>query len=276
MTDILRSEILTKSEYKKLAKEEKQIRKEQGKSKDIKKRVFVVKFDGDIKASDVHDLREEINAILMIATPRDEVVAILESPGGMVPHYGLAASQLERIKQQNIPLTVAVDKVAASGGYMMACVADKILAAPFAYIGSIGVAIEFPNFNKLLKKNNIDYEQITAGEFKRTLTMLGENTEKARKKVKQDVEDLHYLFKEFIKQHRPHVDIDAVATGDYWPAKRALELNLVDELITSDDYLLSKRFDTDIFMVNYLVKKNLSEKIVHVAQKTLAQFSGWF
>ena len=106
---------------------------------DAKPRVYVLDFKGSMDAHEVASLREEVTAVLAVATPQDQVVVRLESPGGVVHGYGLAASQLQRLREKQIPLTVAVDKVAASGGYMMACVADKIVAAPFSIIGSIGV-----------------------------------------------------------------------------------------------------------------------------------------
>ena len=176
-----------------------------------------------MKASAVSSLRQEITAILSLAEKQDEVLVRLESGGGMVHAYGLASSQLLRIRNQDIDLTVCVDKVAASGGYMMACVANKLLAAPFAVIGSIGVIAQIPNFHRLLKKNDIDFEMITAGEYKRTLTMFGENTEKGREKFAEDIEDVHVLFKDFVKEHRPALDVEAVATGEVWFGQRAID-----------------------------------------------------
>lgn len=225
------------------------------------KRLFVLDFDGDIKASSVENMRQEISAILTIAQSTDEVLVRLESGGGTVHGYGLGASQLQRIKDREIPLTVSVDKVAASGGYMMACVADRIIAAPFAILGSIGVLAQIPNLNKLLKKHDIDYEQLYAGEYKRTLTLFGENTDKGRAKMQEDLEDTHLLFKEFVKEHRPDLDIDKVATGEHWPGKRALELGLIDELKTSDDYLMHMRKDVEIIHIEYSEKKNLVDKL---------------
>jgi serine protease SohB len=208
----------------------------------------------------VASLREEITAILMVANEKDEVFVRLDSGGGIVNAYGLAASQLMRIRERNIPLTVAVDKVAASGGYMMACVANKIIAAPFSIVGSIGVVAQIPNFHRLLKKHDIDYEQFTAGEFKRTVTMFGENTEEARVKFRKEVEDIHLLFKDFITQHRPQVDIVKVSTGEHWPGIRALENQLVDELKTSDDYLLENSKNADLFEIKFTTKKSVLEK----------------
>lgn len=259
-----------RAEQKKKAKQNLDAAAEAGKAEEDsapqKKRVFVLDFVGDIKASECDHLREEINAVLTLATPADEVVVKVESGGGMVHSYGLASSQLARFTDRKIPLTVCVDKVAASGGYMMACVADKILAAPFAVLGSIGVVAQLPNFHKLLKKNDIDYEMFTAGEYKRTVTMLGENTPKAKEKFKEDLEDTHVLFKEFVSSHRPAVDIEKVATGEVWFGKRALEVALVDEIKTSDEYLLTLSETANIYEVEFTVKKSIQEKFGLAAQ----------
>lgn len=229
-------------------------------NKTLKQRVYILDFMGDIKASATEELRRVITAVLAIARKEDEIVVRLESQGGMVHSYGLASSQLARITGKEIPLTVCVDKVAASGGYMMACVANKIVAAPFAILGSIGVVAQLPNFHKLLKKNDIDYEMLTAGEYKRTLTMFGENTDKGRKKFVEDLEDTHVLFKEFIVEHRKAVNIDEVATGEIWFGLRAMEKNLIDQISTSDEYLFSKIESADLFEVSYQHKKTLAEK----------------
>ncbi|MFC3115520.1 protease SohB [Cellvibrio fontiphilus] len=231
-----------------------------------KKRIFVLDFYGDIKASAVDSLREEISTVLTLAKPTDEVVVKVESGGGMVHSYGLASSQLTRITNKNIPLTICVDKVAASGGYMMACVANKIVAAPFAILGSIGVVAQLPNFHKLLKKNDIDYEMFTAGEYKRTVTMFGENTEKGRAKFVEELEDTHVLFKEFVSEHRPQVDVVKVATGEVWFGRRAKDVNLIDEIQTSDEYLFAQAENADIFEVEFTYKKSLPEKLGFAAQ----------
>lgn len=226
-----------------------------------KPHLFVVDFKGSIDAREVTALREEITAILAIAKDGDEVMVRLESGGGMVHAYGLASSQLDRIKQAGIPLTVSVDKVAASGGYMMACVADKIIAAPFAVVGSIGVIAQLPNFNKLLKKHDIEFEQLTAGEFKRTLTMFGENTDKAREKFVSELEETHVLFKDFIADHRPSLDLEKVATGEHWFGNQALPLGLIDSVGTSDDYLATAVKEKDVLGIRYVQRKKLAEKI---------------
>lgn len=246
----------------KLEEKEKKAKKPEGDESGIKPRVFVLKFDGDIRASAVESLRREITAVMTMAAPeRDEVVLVLESPGGMVHGYGLAASQLHRIRQKNIPLTVCVDKVAASGGYMMACLANRIVAAPFAILGSIGVVAQIPNFNRLLKKHDVDIELHTAGAFKRTLTVLGENTEEGRQKFREELEDTHLLFKEFVSQNRPQVDIDTVATGEHWYGQRALDLKLVDEIATSDEYIIRRTEEADVFGVRYVQRQNLAKKL---------------
>ncbi len=234
-----------------------------------RKRVFVLDFDGDIRAAAVSSLRREITAVLSMARAKDEVLVRLESRGGMVHAYGLAASQLQRIKQQDITLTVCVDKVAASGGYMMACVADKILSAPFAILGSIGVVAQLPNFHRLLKKHDVDFELITAGEYKRTLTVFGENTDKGREKFIEDIEDIHSLFKQFVSEHRPQLEIEKVATGESWFGQRALEHALVDELVTSDEYIVKACETADVFEVKYIEKKPLPQRLGIVMQDTL-------
>ncbi len=248
-----------KSETKKLAKERK-ARKKAHKKSQARRRIFVLEFDGDIRASQVAQLRQEITAVMTVVRPEDEVFLKLYSLGGQVHGYGLAASQLTRLREREIPFTVAVDKVAASGGYMMACVANRILSAPFAIVGSIGVVAQLPNFHRLLKKHDVDFEQITAGEHKRTLTMFGENTPKARAKFQQEIEDTHELFKQFINQYRPAVNLETAATGEHWFGRRALDLNLVDEIKTSDDFLLEAIDEFDLYRLKYKEKKPLGAR----------------
>ena len=234
-------------------------------SDEHEKRIFVLDFDGDIRATAVASLRQEISAILTMAGGGDEVVVRLESGGGVVHGYGLAASQLQRLRERKIPLTVAVDKVAASGGYMMACVADKIIAAPFAIIGSIGVLAQLPNLHRLLKKHDVDFEQLYAGEYKRTLTLFGENTGKAREKMQQELEETHGLFKDYVKVQRPGLDVEKVATGEHWLGTRALELGLVDRLQTSDDYLMAARRDAQLILLNYTARKKFLDRLASLA-----------
>ena len=266
MAEAVEMATLSPAQAKKKTKETKKQRKAEAKAEkkecsDPKKRVFVLNFNGDIRASEVALLREEVTAILVSPREGDEVVLRLESAGGMVHAYGLAASQMMRLREAGVRLTVSVDKIAASGGYLMACVAHRIIAAPFAIIGSIGVVAEMPNFNRLLKKHDIDYEQIAAGEYKRTVTMLGETTDKARAKVKDEVEQTHLLFKDFVKEQRPIVDLDTVATGEYWLGTQAHSLRLVDELRTSDDYLMSLRESADIYEVEFSVKRKVLDRL---------------
>ena len=265
--EILEDEILTRDQIKERDKEEKKRLKTEKKasskgSAKPKPRVYVLSFDGDIKASAVDTFRDSVTALLQIAdTELDEVVVKLESGGGMVHSYGLAAAQLDRIKKAGLNLTVAVDKVAASGGYMMACVADKIIASPFAIVGSIGVVAQMPNFHRLLKKNDIDFEVLTAGEYKRTLTLFGENTDKGREKFQRDLEDTHVLFKDYVAERRPQVDIEAVANGDIWFGSKALEQKLVDEIMTSDEYISNRVQNVDVFSIEFKEKKTLADKL---------------
>ena len=298
MREALELELLSKDELKAIKKQRKKEDKEEAKAlkKRLKEntdqeeplenalplrpRIFMVRFVGDVEASEVHPMREAITAILTVAKPTDEVLIILESGGGYVHNYGLGASQLQRIRDRNIHLTVSVDLVAASGGYLMAVVANKILAAPFAVIGSIGVLAQMPNFNRLLEKYDVDIEQHTAGEYKTTLTMLGKNTEKSRKKFQEELEDTHVLFKQFVLAHRPNLDIHKIATGEHWYGSEALHLNLVDELITSDDYLLNRSAESDIYEITYVISETLKDKISHLfefaTRGVFQTFSKWF
>ena len=247
--------------------------KKKKKSKATNPSLYLLDFIGDMKASQVDQLREEITAILSIATPKDEVVLRLESPGGSVNGYGLAASQLQRLRDKKIPLTVCIDKVAASGGYLMACVANHIIAAPFAIIGSIGVVAQVPNFHRLLKKNNIDFEQLTAGEYKRTLTVFGENTEKGRQKFQEDIELIHQQFRDYVLANRQQLDIDKIATGEHWLAKDAFDLRLVDALETSDAYLQDKMQHVNAYKIAIHGKQSLLHKLVKPAMKLLHPFA---
>lgn len=233
-----------------------------------KPRVWVIDFKGSMDAHEVASLREEITAVLTVATAQDQVVVRLESPGGVVHGYGLAASQLQRIREKKIPLTVAVDKVAASGGYMMACVANKIVAAPFAILGSIGVVAQIPNLNRFLKNKDIDVELHTAGQYKRTLTLLGENTEEGRQKFREELNETHLLFKDFVKEMRPTLDIDQVATGEHWYGSQAQEKGLVDEVGTSDELLLGLMDDRDVISVRYMQRKKMMDRFTGSAAES--------
>lgn len=249
----LHSVILPKKALKALAKQ----RKAQAKQREgtARPRLFVLNFHGDMRAAAVSALREEVTAVLQAAQAEDRVLLRLESAGGVVHGYGLAAAQLLRIKERQLHLTVAVDKVAASGGYMMACVADRIVAAPFAILGSIGVIAQLPNFNRLLRKHDVDFEQFMAGEHKRTVTLFGENTTQGRQKFQAEIEDVHALFKEFVQTQRPQLDVEQVATGEHWFGQRALQVQLVDELRTSDDLLLEASANADVYELTYTGKK---------------------
>lgn len=269
-TRSLKGQILKGKALKKELKEIKKKEKAEGKDGDEKKRVYVIDFDGDIRASAVESLREEVTAVLTVARSGiDEVVVRVESPGGMAHAYGLGATQLMRLRQAGIQLTVCVDKVAASGGYMMACTGHRILAAPFAILGSIGVVAQVPNFHRLLKKNDVDFEEVTAGEFKRTISLFGEITPKGRQKFQEQLEDTHFLFKSFVKENRPNLDLDRVATGEYWFGRRAVELGLVDEIISSDDYLFRQKDSAHIYKISLHPQKKWAEKLSENFAKTL-------
>ena len=268
----VRQAALSKAAFKKQQKAEKEARKKEKKAAeagDERKRYFVLDFKGDIRATAVKHLREEISAVVGVADTNDEVVLRLENPGGAVHEHGLAASQLLRLKTRGIPLTIVVDKVAASGGYMMACIADRIIAAPFAVIGSIGVLAQLPNFNRALKEKGVDWEEITAGKYKRTVTMFGENSEEDREKLREELEEVHRLFKEMVAEHRPGMDLERIATGEHWYGTRALELGLVDELGASDDYLLDAIEHGDVYRVRWKGKQSLQERLMHAMEGSI-------
>jgi serine protease SohB len=268
---VLKKQMLSDKEAKSLDKiEKKQEKIDIKKNIPKKSKLFVLDFNGDIKASSADSLRHCITQILSIADPKsDEVLVRLESPGGMVSGYGLAASELARLRQANLKLTVAVDKVAASGGYLMSCVADTILAAPFAIVGSIGVVAGMPNFHRLLKKNDIDYNVLTAGKYKRTLTVFGENTEEGKEKFIEQLEQIHALFKKFVNKYRPSLDMEKVGTGEYWFGEDAMEMGLVDRITTSEDYLIEQMGSREVFHLEHKEKQKLVEKLMDSAASIL-------
>ena len=262
LSDSLNKAVMEKDEWKKKQKSEKAIAKKNKKKKTRKPKAYILDFIGDIKASAVPSLREEVTAILDIAKRNDQIVLRLDNHGGVVHEHGLAASQLARIRQKKIHLTVVVDKVAASGGYLMASVANKIYAAPFAILGSIGVIAQLPNFNRLLDNYGVDFEQITAGQYKRNVTMFGKNTDEDREKLKDQLEEIHELFKSSVNEYRPQLDLERVATGEHWYGSKALELGLIDEIKTSDELLIEMAKKYEIFSVKLKVKKPLKKRLL--------------
>lgn len=262
LASALRKAVLSKSARKQQSKEDKKRDKAEAKAEASKPRSFIIDFKGDLKATAVASLREEVSAILDVAGGDDEVIVRLENHGGVVHEHGLAASQLARIRDRDIPLIVCVDKVAASGGYLMACVASRVYAAPFAILGSIGVLAQIPNFHRMLDTHGVDFEQITAGRYKRTVTMFGENTDEDRAKLKQELEDVHTLFKSAVHRYRPQLDLDTVATGEHWYGSQALELGLADELRTSDEVLAERAAERDLYRVDYSIKQPLQKRLI--------------
>lgn len=279
LKDDIRHEILDEEVLKAEAKADKKKKKEEAKARksnpepeaEARKRVYVLDFDGDMRASQVEELRQCITAVLTLARAgTDEVMLRLESPGGMVHGYGLAASQLARLRKHGIQLTICVDRVAASGGYMMACVGNRLLAAPFAYIGSIGVLVQLPNVHRLLKHNKVDFEMVTAGEYKRTLTTFGENTDKDRAKVQEEVDQMHALFKRFIEEHRSGMDMGAIATGEVWTGLQALERGLIDAIETSDEWVMQQCREADVYNVSWEEKKPLKDRLSSLFEGSLS------
>jgi serine protease SohB len=273
--DEIKLAIEGKGRYKKALKarhkERKREEKARAKAESTRPRLYVLDFKGDLRATAAASLREEVSAVLRIGKPGEQVLVRLENSGGTVHEHGFAASQLVRLKQHGLKVVVAVDKVAASGGYLMACVAERLIAAPFAIVGSIGVLAQLPNFHRLLEEKGVDFEQIMAGRYKRTLTVFGKNTDEGRAKLQQEVEDIHELFKAQIREHRPQVDLDRVATGEHWYGVRALELKLVDELKTSDDALLEAAKDHDLYHIAYKRRRSLQERVIGGAESLLTR-----
>ena len=268
LKQVLEASILPRRSFKAGEKarrqERKALKKRSAEEAGRSRRVFVINFRGDIRASAVAALREEITALLTIARPEDEVVLRLENAGGLVHDHGLAASQLERIRSRGIPLTVVVDKIAASGGYMMACVGNRVIAAPFAVLGSIGVLMQLPNFHRLLETHGVDFELLKGGEYKRKLTLFGENSDTDRARMQQEIDDTHQLFKDFVGEHRPQLDVGTVGSGEHWYGRRALDLGLCDELRTSDDYLLAASHEAELYELVYTSKKPLARKLAAI------------
>ena len=275
MGNALKGSLMNPKELKKFNKDLSKDKKKKNKTEN-EETVFVLNFNGDIQASEVEKLKQEVNSILLSESECKEVELKVESGGGSAYAYGLCAAELKRLVDNEISLTVCIDKVAASGGYLMSCVATKIIAAPWAIVGSIGVIAQLPNFHRLLKKNSIDFEMHTAGAFKRTLTTLGENTEEGREKFKSELEDLHLIFKNFVKEQRPQVDTEIVATGEVWQGEEAVKVGLVDSLETSDNYLVNLSKEAKLLEIEFVEKKNLTERFAFsmqlIIEKTLFKF----
>ena len=273
----LKSHAVPKKEFKSATKRDRKRRK---KPDPIDRRVFVLDFDGDLRATAVQSLREEITAILSLKpTAQDEIVLRIESPGGLVNAYGLAAAQIERVRDRGVTVVACVDKVAASGGYMMAVVANRILAAPFAIVGSIGVVAGVPNFHRVLQKHDVDYREITAGEHKRTVSLFGEITSDGLQKFRAQIDETHALFKSHVARYRPALDLKHVATGEHWYGIQAKALGLIDEVQTSDDYLLGKRAEARVLRVRFNGRKSLSDKLAEnlgaASERLLARAWSW-
>lgn len=260
--DALRWQTMSRDEMQKLLKRR---AAERAKAPPPTQRVYVLGFEGDVMASPTKLLRDEITAITAFAAPEDEVVVLLESGGGAVTHYGLAAAQLKRLRDKKLKVTVCVDRVAASGGYMMAAVADQIVAAPFAIVGSIGVVTQIPNVHRLLKKHDVEVHELTAGRYKRTATMVGEMTEDRIQKVQEELDDTHAQFIEFVHAERPKVDLERAATGEHWLAARSLELGLVDRILTSDDYLIECVQRAEVIRVEMMVPEPWGRRLMRGA-----------
>lgn len=276
MRDALNAVFLDRKGLKAAGKARKK-EKKAGVHDDGRRRIYVLAFKGDMRASAVRRFGREIDAVLTVARAgEDEVALRLESPGGTVTGYGLAAAEILRLRERKVKVTALVDQVAASGGYMMAVAADRIVAAPFAVVGSIGVVAPIPNLHRLLKKNDVDFEEMTAGEYKRSVSLLGEITPSGREHFRGKLDDMHDAFKAHVARCRPGVDIDAVANGDTWLASEAAPLGLVDEIMTGDEWLFRARESARLIEVASEARKTLMQQLLGglgVAARSAADFA---
>ena len=277
--DLMEAQIRIATDGAKGAKAFLKARKKEAKQRDENaKRVYVIGFKGDPMASGHAAFARKITAALVAARPdKDEIVVSITSPGGIVSGYGLMAAQMQRVRRAGVELTACVDQVAASGGYMMAVAANRIVAAPFAVVGSIGVVAQVPNVSRLLKKIDVDYEELTAGEHKRPISVLAPISEEGREHFKTKLEETHVAFKDFVRENRPALNVEAVGDGDYWYATDALKLGLIDAIATSDEYLLAQRGKARLFVIDAPEKKTLMKVLfgrLGEAALTLAPFAG--
>ena len=179
-----------------------------------------------------------------------EIVVCIESPGGVVQDFGLAADQLKRLKEvgmarNDLLLTVCVDKIAASGGYMMACQASpgQLIAAPFSVIGSIGVLREVTNIHDVLEKYGVRPLLLKAGNAKVPLTQTTKVTEESIAIVQKNLDKVHEAFRELVSDARGESiseNFEDVTNGDIFLGKDAAELGLIDRVMTSDEYISEK------------------------------------
>lgn len=235
---------------------------------------FVIDFKGDLQASAVEELRETVSAVIAGHREGDEVLLRIESPGGTVHGYGLAASQLARLRAAKLRVVACVDKVAASGGYMMACESDEVVAAPFAIVGSIGVVASVPNLHRLLEKYGVDYEEMTAGEHKRTVSLFGKIEPEGREKFLEQLAEIHTLFREHVLRNRPNAKAELIATGEHWAASQAVELGLVDRIATSDDEVMRRVKEREVYEVSFRRPRSWQSRMGRAAAMQLLEGLG--
>lgn len=216
------------------------------------KPLAVLTFVGDIGAKQYKSFGQLIDEVIINKSEIDEVVVVVNSPGGAVSPYGNVYSQMERVRDAGLKLTVCIDVVAASGGYLMSLPAHKIIAAPFSMVGSVGVMAFVPNLRGLLEDYNINPRTFTAGKYKRTVSLTDEATEEEVEKFKQQLNAIHRLFLEAVKKYRKDVKMEVVETGEHWTARESVELGLglVDDIATSQQYLLEANRDRDLIILS--------------------------
>lgn len=242
----------------------------------------VLRFEGDTMATGRQDFARMVDEVLHNKERIQRVIVVVNSPGGGVSVYGQMFAGMERMRNAGVDVTACVDTYAASGGYLMSVPAQRIIAAPFAMVGSIGVVSEFMNFNKLLRRLGVEPMTITAGELKRTVTPLSEVTEENKAAYKAQLEAIHRQFIAVVKKYR-EVDADRVCTGNHWTAAESVELklNLVDGLATSQEYLFEANQTEDLVTISKLQNPyeksvlGLARRFIHlVADEVSERFSG--
>ncbi len=217
-------------------------------------RLAVLRFQGlrDLNASGDQRLSEAIDEVLVNRDHFEEAVVIIDSPGGTTHGYGHAYALLERLSASGLKVTACIDRIGASGGYLMALPADRILAGPFAIVGSVGVVAGIPNVKRLLEEKGVSYRLFVAGDKKRVVHFADDDGPEVREYMDEKLAGIHTQFLQAVEKHRgDRVKLDEVRSGDHWSAEESVEkgLGLVDELQTSAEYLLERNREVALVMI---------------------------
>ena len=160
------------------------------------------------------------------------ILVRIDSPGGGVAPSQEIYDALKRAREKGKPVVASIGSLGASGGYYIACAADKIVADPGSVTGSIGVIMQFPVIRDLLRKLGIDYEVIKSGEFKDIASPLRPMTDKERRLLKEVILDVYSQFVDVVAESRglPKDSVLKIADGRILSGRQAYELGLVDTL----------------------------------------------